>query len=790
MEPGKVGMTTPNDHGFAGKPNCSELQSSPKPHAGRVGDWLEWCVISLLAVITLAMSSGGTVALEIEFSGRTVKRDILALYDGRRERVLHETRIHKFAEMPLNYLGYRLVYHDVNTPLPEPSALGRYRGVLTWLIEPLRRPDTLVDWLDQVSASGLKLVILGEVAPPDAGWLLPKINRVLGRIGLEHTGEYVDLTWRAFIVDQDPEVVGFERQVDKVLPGFPVLRAKGSDVRTHLIIDAPAAGGRTQAAIVATGPGGGYASLSYTIFYEPNTDRVRWTLNPFTFFKRAFGPERFPVPDTTTHSGRRIYFSHVDGDGWNNISEIEGHRNAQRLSAEVVLREAVLPYPDLPVTIGLIAGDTDAELGGNPASKLIARQLFALPQVEVASHTYTHPYDWQFFEHYDRQAELAKVEQYQPPDLTMRERFSRTITTMARKERPADRFDKWVATTDDLPRTYLRKPFDLDQEMTGALAVSESLAPAGKRAKIMLWSGDTTPFPEAIRRLRKAGIPNLNGGDSRLDREYPSVTYVPPISRPAGTERQIYSGNSNENTYTNDWTGPYYGYFMLEHTLGNTDKPRRLKPFNVYYHMYSGEKASALAGVKHFLEMARKSPVLPTTASHYARIADDYFTTEIEQVDLFSWAVTSRGALQTVRFDSAEQLAVDHARSSGVLGSNRHEGALLVALDPAVDRAIVTLRARAEAQAAPAHPTTLIESRWSLRGQARDACSVRLEAQGFGAGEMIWQASAGRQFTVAAERGSQKLFQETVTADGDGRLKFTIAADAIEPLSVRLQCHD
>ena len=752
---------------------------------------------AVLALVSLLMAAlllqgGPARALEIEFSGRTVKRDILALYDGRRERVASETRIHKFAEMPLNYLGYRVIYHDLNSPLPDATALDRYRGVLTWLIEPLRRPDTLVDWLDQATARGLKLVILGEVAPPEAGWILPKINRVLGRIGLEHTGEYIDLTWRAAVVEQNPEIVGFERPIDKVLPGFPVLHAKGSDVQTHLVVDTPSAGGRTQAALIATGPGGGYASLSYTIFYEPNTDRVLWTLNPFTFFKRAFGSERFPVPDTTTLSGRRVYFSHIDGDGWNNLTEVEGHRDAQRLSAEVITREAIQPYPDLPVSVGLIAGDIDIELGGHPAARLLARHLFSLPQVEVASHTYTHPYDWQFFEAYDRKAELAKVEQYQPPDISMRERFTRTITTMAKKELPADRFNKFVATTDDLPRTYLRKPFDLDQEMTGALAVSESLAPAGKRAKIMLWSGDTTPFAEAIHRLRKAGIPNLNGGDSRLDREYPSITYVPPISRQIGGERQIYSGNSNENTYTNDWTGPYYGFFMLEHTLANTEKPRRLKPFNLYYHMYSGEKTSALASVKHFLDFARKSPLLPTTASHYARMADDFFATEIEQVDLFSWAVTGRGAVQTVRFDAADQLAVDHARSNGVLGANRHEGALLVTLDPAVERAIVTLRSRTDAAANPdaAVPATLIESRWLLSGRASEGCGFRVEAQGFGPGEMVWQTTSRRKFSVSAVRGRETLHEETVTADAEGILRFTIPAPAIEPLLMRMRCND
>ena len=150
------------------------------------------------------------------------------------------------------------------------------------------------------------------------------------------------------------------------------------------------------------------------------------------------------------------------------------------------------------------------------------------------------------------------------------------------------------------------------------------------------------------------------------------LTYVPPLSRPTGGERQIYAANSNENTYTNDWTGPYYGFMMLEHTFANTERPRRLKPFNLYYHMYSGEKPAALAAVKQILDLARKSPVVPITASHYSALAEDFFTTEIEQVDLFSWAITNRGSMQSVRFDDAELLVVDPERSTGVLGSKRH----------------------------------------------------------------------------------------------------------------------
>lgn len=731
-------------------------------------------------------------ALDIEFTGRVVKRDVLALYDSRYEKEPSDTRIHKFAEMPLNYLGYRVVYRDVNGPMPAASELDRYRGLLTWFVEPLRRPEAIVKWMDQAVGKGLKYVVLGEVAPPDPAALLDPVNRLLARIGLNHSGGYVDLTYKSKVTVKDREIMEFERPVDKALPGFPMLTAIGADTHVHLGIETPAGSGQV-AAVVATGPGGGFASQDFTIFYEAATDRVRWTLNPFAFFKRAFGDDRFPIPDPTTLSGRRMYFSHIDGDGWNNVSDIEGHREFQRLSAEVVAREAIIPYPDLPVSVALIAGDIDAELGGNPLGRRIARQLYALRQVELASHTYTHPYTWQFFEGYDRSDELVKVDQYQPPDLSLRERLTRGVMHLAKKEISGYGNDKYVAGTDDLPRTYLKKSFDLNQEISGSLRVVESLSPQGRKARLLQWSGDTMPYAAAIRATRQAGVRNINGGDSRLDQEFPSVAYVPPISRTVGRERQIYSGNSNENTYTNDWTGPYYGFFMLDHTLDNTERPRRLKPFNLYYHMYSGERAASLASIVHFLNRARKSDVIPVPASQYAAAADDFFAAEIEQLDHFTWAVTKRGALQTVRFDNADALVVDLAHSFGVLGSTRHERSLYVSLDSAAERAVVTLIARSLASPVPSvsEPAlALRDSRWMVSDLKPESCGLAVTAQGFGSGDMTWTTAPDRMFQVTVERGAVPLLQQLVKADAEGLLTLQLAANAVQPLTIRFACHE
>ncbi len=652
-----------------------------------------------LALLILVLAAGlvtprPAAALDIEYSGRIVRREILALYDSRHEAAPQKTRIHLFAEMPLNWLGYKVTYVDVNGPLPPVAEMGRYRGLLTWFIEPMAAVESYLPWLDAVTAAGTRFAFLSEMVPNEPANLVGVATRILARLGLERTNQFVAVTHRVRIGLHDREMVGFERPLDKTLPDFRIYTAVPGKAVVHLSATAPLREGMFEAALVTTSPAGGYASDEYTLYHAPNSEKDTWILNPFLFFKKVFGEDRYPVPDVTTLMGRRIYFSHIDGDGWNNVSEIETYRDAQVISAEVIRREVIEPYPDLPVSVGVIAGDVIPDLGGALVGAESARKIYALPQVEVASHTHSHPFNWSFFEAYSRAEEEVLIEKAAKPLVSIADRLRSVLFKTAGKTMAADKSNKYIAGSDILPRTYLKQPFDLAKEVQGALNVAESLAPPGKKAMIYLWSGDTTPFEAAVAATRAAGVRNINGGDSRLDKEYPSVFYVPPISRPIGRERQIFAVNSNENTYTNDWLGPYYGFFMLEETLKNTETPRRLKPVNLYYHMYSGEKAAALASVKHFVAIARKAPVIPVPASRYAGIADDFFGTEIEQIDVSAWSILRRGTLSTVRFDDADALEVDGARSSGVLGANRHQGSLYVALDAAFPRAVVALRPR------------------------------------------------------------------------------------------------
>ena len=82
------------------------------------------------------------------------------------------------------------------------------------------------------------------------------------------------------------------------------------------------------------------------------------------FFRLAFGTDDLPKPDTTTLCGRRMYFSHIDGDGWRNLCEINKYRKRRAMSAEVILDEVLMRFPELPVSVAPIAADLDLRWHG------------------------------------------------------------------------------------------------------------------------------------------------------------------------------------------------------------------------------------------------------------------------------------------------------------------------------------------------------------------------------------------------------------------------------------------
>src|SRR3954453_16660267 len=109
--------------------------------------------------------------------------------------------------------------------------------------------------------------------------------------------------------------------------------------------------------------------------------------------------------------------------------------------------------------------------------------LYALPQVEVASHTYSHPYQWSFFENYDRKLEERLTG---PDESEWKAVLGDRVRRIARRLFPgllrkgAENDTK--GPDEDPPRAFSDFPFDLDQEISGSITSAEDLAPEGKHA--------------------------------------------------------------------------------------------------------------------------------------------------------------------------------------------------------------------------------------------------------------------------------------------------------------------
>ena len=84
----------------------------------------------------------------------------------------------------------------------------------------------------------------------------------------------------------------------------------------------------------------------------------------------------------------------------------------------------------------------------------------------------------------------------------------------------------------------------------------------------------------------------------------------------------------------------------------------------------------------------------------------------------------------------------------------------------------------------------MIEARWLLSDLTEEGCGFRVDAQGYGPGDMVWQTSANRAFAITVSRNGVTLEQQIARADAHGRLQFTLKSPAIEPITLRFACND
>lgn len=733
-----------------------------------------------LLVLLLALATA--VAAHPAAADTHLPRRILALYHGGEEPRVRSAAVHQLAALPMNWLGLVVDYADVRAPLPPVWEDEDVLGVVSWFQSPqIADGPAYLDWAERVIASGRRYVVMGDIGVSTdirrpGAVSFDRLVAFYAALGIEYRGGWSGITYDSRLETPPPAADGTAVPLGEVIPPFEIYvpRDAGRSV-AFTVVSRPAGAGRVSSHVGLATPKGGFVAPGFTHSRDPARLVPVWHLDPFAFFAAALGIGGRPAPDVATLVGRRVYYSHIDGDGWLSRSTARpAPRGGERpLASEVIRATAIEPFPDLPVTVAPIAAELDPAWVGTEEAQAVARAIFALPQVEPASHTYTHPFQWDFFDPYDpaREAPFAA-------DYARTRAYAGGEAHEADDDTPPDPNDPAVVARRQvglrpgyvLPRAYGGAPFDMDQEMAGAAAVIARFVPPGKRIGLVQWSGDTSPTPGALRAARAAGLSNINGGDSRMDADFPTVASVAPLGRRIDGQVQVYASASNENTYTALWRGRFHGFRDVVRTWDATGAPRRIKPVNLYYHMYSGEKPAGLRAVLDNLADARRRELAPVTTSDYVRTVEGFFAVRLVATGPASWRVEDRGALQTLRFAVPEGTDVDPAASTGVLGSRRYGDQLYVALDPAVPTPVVAL-------APGAAPTGawLVHARWPVRDLQRRADGFSAQAAGFGPGEMVWRvpvrgpvAVTAGPWRTTAEVGADGLLSVTVPAPPDG----------------------
>ncbi|NIP92473.1 MAG: polysaccharide deacetylase family protein, partial [Akkermansiaceae bacterium] len=369
--------------------------------------------------------------------------------------------------------------------------------------------------------------------------------------------------------------------------------------------------------------------------FQPHAKGTRSYFDPYRFLGAIWPEGIFPAPDVTTRDGLRLFWAQVAGDAFTTLSTTK--RNA---TCAELIRDRILKRYPLPITISVIEADIRATRNTqNPEDaaryRAIAREIFRMPHVEAASHSFSHPFGWSTLDG-------NKQVDHDPGPLPLK---------------ASDRFD-----TPDLRR-----------EIEGSVSyIERELLPPGKEVRSMLWTGNCRPTAGALRVCRELGIEAMNGGFTIYSPRHPWHAAIAPRVTWRDGELQVYAANGNEFAYTEDWSGPTFGGFdQVIKSFEMLDSPRRLKPVNINGHFCSAVSPGSLTALERVYGWAMEQPLHAVTASEASAITRDAVMTRIFRTGPKRWLVSNQGLLTTFRVPKSLGYP-DLDASTNVTGFNDH----------------------------------------------------------------------------------------------------------------------
>lgn len=535
-------------------------------------------------------------------------RKIFVLYTKYKQSTFSDQSAVNLLALPLQYLGYIPEYHDANQSLPNNIDPLEYAGVAVWAAPqtPAAR-KAMFHWLLKPMNSHIPIVFMTgfgfETTPDQLARFQLKSNQTTK----------AEKSVRISVIDK--AYLGYEVQPYANKYEFFPLKA----IQGKVLLQIEASSGQVEDAVAIT-PWGGYALYPYVTIDLPSGETT-WVINPILFLQRALRLRAFPVPDVTTENGRRLLFAHVDGDGFATRPEF-----GDKEYAAEVLKNSILDVYQIPTTISVITSDImptgfNRDISADLIS--IAKSIFALPWVEPASHTYSHPFDWILV------AKYLKSGKYNLP----------------------------------IPG-YLYRP---QAEITDSINyINDHLLPANKSTELLLWSGHANPTEYDIGLVYAANVGNLNGGQTSITKTSPLLAMIGPYGINVGPYYQTYAPISNEEPYTNVWSEPKWGFQRVIETFELTDKPIRFKPIDIYYHFYSASTNASMIALKKVYDWALQQETMPIFASEYVEKMLDATNMIVTPIG-DGWQITTSGFLRELRVPKAFGYP-DLLRSRNVIG--------------------------------------------------------------------------------------------------------------------------
>lgn len=690
-----------------------------------------------------------------------VKRRVLVMYKRSEASTLDNHPLYSRADIVLTYLGLAVDYHAVEDGLPDDARMIRYRGIISWNDTSfMPRGEAYGQWLIHQIRSGRKVVIFEDYgARVDQKYQsrVRNTREVFAALGIAWADppEGGGVARPYWLRSLDPAWMAFERKAQ--LPDLTFLDltvSKDPANRVYASVQDPVAG---PVDLVVTTPHGGIA-MGSSPFYFPagdprhqqlvrqaiakkiqpelaeETSSGNWLLNPYKFLAEALDTKEVPAPDYTTMNGARIFYSHIDGDAFDSISLIDD----AHLASFYIIERILKTHPTIPIGASVIS--QFVEKAGNryysPQVEL-ARTMYRLPNVEIASHGATHFFDWVGG-------------------------------------------DPVVVNPDSYPYQIAYQPVDLALDCWATkLFIERNLAPPGKKCEVYYWTGATNPDIPALEAVWRAGMHNLNGGDPIYDSEHDSIASLCPISTPGGLGsnladspyRQFQTSGRNDYLYTLFLTGDWAGQRKLLEHFRYTDEPYRILPMNLYFHYFSGLKQVSVDAVRYVLESVAAMEPAMMWPSQYLEIAEDFYQTNIRRVgtgDRPAWEVENRGSLREIRLSGTR--TVDILASTGVVGFSHFQGNTYVHLDGRPTRRLVL---GSPGAAYVERCTAFIDEGRLEQG------GMRLKIRAFGPVSMTL-AGLGRQTWMLrlAGKDGKTVFEQPLTPGENGKAKAGIPLPA------------